>query len=157
MLLSVHIQEEVDYSTLQAGANALVENIASAGNLYAAFKVQNAQAFAQIPVSLGLEIKFSGLAPGANNGVAAIILANGYILGRHIRNGQKDCLQAFFDFLQLLVVLGNFIAQCTNSSHFFGSILTCFFQLANLLRSSITLLFQGFNLLSQLTTLFVQL
>ena len=57
-----------------------------------------------------LEVRHKRLAEALNLDVLGVILADGHILGRHIRNGQQNSLQAFFNFLQRFVVLGNFIA-----------------------------------------------
>ena len=109
MLSGVYVQEEVDNSALQTRAHATIEYIACAAYLYAAFKVQNAQTFTDIPVCLRLKVKFLRLAPGTDNRVAGVVLAYRNVLSRDVRNGQQDLLNSFFNFLQLFIISRNLV------------------------------------------------
>ena len=156
MLSGVYIQEEVDNGTLQTGAHATIEYITCTADLNATFEIQNAQVFTDIPVSLRFKIKFGRFAPGADNRIAAIIFAYGNIFSRNVRNSQQNAFDFFFNLFQFLVICSNFIAESTNCSHLLSSILTGFFQLADLLRCSVAFFLQCFYLLGNFTTLFIQ-
>ena len=155
MFFGVQVKEEADYSAFQTSTQTTIENIASTGYFNTTFKVDDVQAFANIPVSFRFKIKFAGFTPSAYNRVSTVISTNGNIVSRNVGDGEQDFFQTSFDFFQFFIVFRNFVTQSTNCCHLFSCILTSFFQLANFLRCSVAFAFQGFYLNSDFATFFI--
>ena len=155
MFFGVQIEEEADYSTFQTSTQTAIEYIASTGNFYTTFKVDDVETFADIPVSFRFKFKFSRFAPSTNYRVSTVVSTNGNIISRNVGDGEQDFFQTSFDYFQFFIIFCNFVTQSTNCCHLFSCILTSLFQLANFLGCTVTFAFQGFNLYGNFATFFI--
>ena len=166
----VAVDEVVQQSPLQAGAHAGIDPVSGTGQLDAPLVVDEAQVLAQVHMVLGLKIKGMLLADVAQRLV--VLLAAGEQIGvRHIGQGQHAGGQLVIQLLELLLVLGDFLADLHGSGHVgvdlgfqSGSILALLFrtlllaeELAVFLGKLVLLCGLGLGMVLQATDLDVQL
>ena len=102
-LADVQVEHPGDQGALQARPGPAEHVEARTGDLDALLKVEDAQRRAQIPVRLGLEVKFGQLAHRAQDDVLAVILAIGRARVGDIGDACQDLVQRFLDLAQLFI------------------------------------------------------
>ena len=93
VLARVHVQHEIDEGALQPGPCAEVEREAGAGDLGGALEIQDAEARADVPVGLRLEVEARRLAPGLDHGVVRAVPADRYRGVRQVGDAHQQAVQ----------------------------------------------------------------
>ena len=143
------IEEPLDQGAFQAGAESAVNREAVAGNFGAAFKIKNAQAFAEGFVIDGLKIPIFGVEIKGNrpvffDHVVARVFAF-RSLGGDVRNVHQHFCLLVIQFLELFIETVNFVAEIPHGFYRFVGIFAFLFQFANPLGFCIALAFQFFH------------
>ena len=90
MLAGVEVEHEVGDGALEAGALAVVDDEAGAGDLGGALEVEDAEALADFAVGEGGKVEGGGRAPGFFDAIGMLVRADGdYVLGKVV-DGLED-------------------------------------------------------------------
>ena len=95
--LGVQIEKEVDQGPRQARAEPLEQGEAGPGEPGRGLEVEDAQAFADLPVGQGRKGKFRDRAPAPDFHVVPLVPSLGHVVGAQVGDGQDDLLQLAFD------------------------------------------------------------
>ena len=121
----------------------------------AAFEIEHAEAFAEFPVRLGLEVEFRSLAPDLHHLVVVLTLADRDALVRNVGNGGQDRAESCVLFFDFLFERGNLLAHLLGLFDLRRGVLLLFLQLGDRFRDAVALGLQVFHLLDGGATLLV--
>ncbi len=110
-LARVEVEHEADEGPLQPGARAHGDGEARARNLGRPLEIQDAQALADVPVGLGVEIEIWRRPPATDFPVVFGAAADGNGFVRDVRDIEQGLPDLFFDGLETLVEAGDLVAD----------------------------------------------
>ena len=131
MLTSVQIEHEIDQRALELRALAEVDGKACAGDFGGAFKVEDAEIRADVPMGLGVEVEPAGLTPFLDFDVRGLILASRDALVREVGNRGEVLAELVFEQIGLLAEGGDAIADGADLRLQLLGILARFLQFAD--------------------------
>ena len=157
VLRRVQIHHEVDAGAFEPRTESLVEGEACARDLRRTLGVEDVEISAEIPVRLRLEGELSRFAPAAHFRVLRVVLADGHVVLRHVRDVQEDGVQLVFHLARPSVEIGDLPADL---AHFGGDrrdVLALLLLRADLLRHAVAPRLEFFRLLQERAALLLKL
>ena len=155
-LADVQIEHPGDQGALQPRARALQNIKARAGQLGAAFEVDDAQGGAEVPMRKGLEVEFARLADGLEHDILVLSFSVRYAFIGDIRERGHECIQVAIHIREARVEFADLITDEAHRIHP-GSPRRGVLHPPDLLRDRVAFCLQLFGLPEQGAALFIEL
>ena len=156
VLLRVEIHHKVDARAFKSCAEPLVEREACPRDLRRTLRIEHTEFLADVPMRLRLEIKSTRCPPTAHLRVLCIILADGYVRLRHVRDLEQQVTQTLLHPAQLLIECRDLITKRTHLSDHIIRALARLFAYTDLLRHGVATRLLLLHVLQNRTPTFIQ-